>query len=57
MTNAMLDEFVPAATYADIPELLAERYAGLSGYITFPTPEDPARDAEAAAAIARLRAC
>lgn len=54
--DAMLDEFVPAATYADIPELLAERYGGLSGYITFPTPEDPARDAEAAAAIARLRA-
>jgi len=54
--DAMLDEFVPAATYADIPDLLVERYGGLSGHITFPTPEDPAQDAAAAAAIARLRA-
>lgn len=55
VTDPMLAQFVPRATYAEIAEVLRERYAGLADSITFPMPEDSADDALAAAAIARLR--
>jgi len=55
VTDAMLTQFVPRGTYDEIAAVLRERYAGLADSITFPLPEDPADDALAAAAIARLR--
>lgn len=54
--DAMLDVFVPTGSYAEITDVLRERYADLTDWITFPMPEDPAHDAEAAAVIERLRA-
>lgn len=54
VTDAMLARFVPRGSYAEIADVLRERYAGLAHSITFPMPEDPADDALAAAAIARL---
>ncbi len=55
VTDDMLAQFVPRGSYAEIAGVLRERYAGLAHSITFPMPEDPADDALAAAAIARLR--
>ncbi|MCB1676905.1 MAG: TIGR03617 family F420-dependent LLM class oxidoreductase [Halioglobus sp.] len=56
VTDEMLARFVPRGTYDEIAEVLRERYAQLTTRITFPLPEDPADEALAAAAIARLRA-
>lgn len=51
----MLDAFVPTAPYGEIADLLRERYAQLSDWITFPMPDDPSDDAEVAKVIAALR--
>jgi probable F420-dependent oxidoreductase len=53
--DALLDEVVPAAPYGEIADLLRERFDGLCDALTFPVPADPADDALAAQAIARLR--
>jgi probable F420-dependent oxidoreductase len=53
--DAMLDAFAPTGDYGEIATVLAEWYGGLTDWITFPMPDDPARDADAAAAVARLR--
>ena len=55
ISEEMLDAFVPTAPYADIADLLRERYAGESDWITFPMPEDPGEDAAVAEVIASLR--
>jgi probable F420-dependent oxidoreductase len=55
ISDEMLDEFVPTAPYAEIGALLRERYGDLATRITFPMPDDPALDPEAAKAIAALR--
>ena len=55
VSDEMLEQFVHRGSYAMIADVLRERYAGLAHSITFPMPEDPADDALAAAAIARLR--
>ena len=55
LTDELLSEFVPRATYADMPELLKALYGELSQRITFPMPADPALDQQAAEAIAALR--
>ena len=52
--DALLDALVPAAPYGEIADVLRAWYAGLCVAITFPVPADPAEDALAAAAIARL---
>jgi probable F420-dependent oxidoreductase len=56
VSDEMLDTLVPSARYAEISDLLRERYVGLTDWLTFPLPEDPARDPEATRAIAALRA-
>jgi len=56
VTDEMLSAFVPRGSYTEIAEVLRARYAGLADSITFPMPLDTAQDAQAAAAIARLRA-
>ena len=54
--EAMLEAFVPMAAFADIADVLLERYTELSDWITFPMPDDPAHDAEVARVVAALRA-
>jgi len=54
VTDEMLDAFVPTAPYAEIAALLRERFAGLANRITFPVPDDEARDAEVAAVLREL---
>jgi hypothetical protein len=51
----MLDTFVPAATYANISDILQKRYADVSSWITFPIPADPAQDALCRKAIEALK--
>lgn len=53
--DAMLDAFVPSGTYADIADILLERYRGFSGIINFPMPDDIDDDAATAAVIQRLQ--
>ena len=53
--DAMLDTFSPTGTYAEIAGVLADWYRGLTDWILFPLPKDPARDADAAQAIGQLR--
>jgi hypothetical protein len=55
LTDEMLEKFVPRGTYEEIVGELKSRYSELTQRITFPMPSDPANDALAAAAIARLR--
>jgi probable F420-dependent oxidoreductase len=40
----LLDELIPAATYADLPDLLLERYRGLASGLVLTPPADPAAD-------------
>ncbi|KAA1193093.1 TIGR03617 family F420-dependent LLM class oxidoreductase [Pseudohalioglobus sediminis] len=56
ITDDMLEKFVPRGDYDDIVDIYRARYGDLSRRITFPMPENPADDALAAAAIARLKA-
>ena len=55
VSDEMLDVFVPTAPYGEIADVLRERYAELSDWITFPMPDDPARDASARKAITALQ--
>jgi len=52
---AMLDAFVPTATYAEIADVLREWYGDLTSNITFPMPVDPAEDGDVARVIASLQ--
>jgi alkanesulfonate monooxygenase SsuD/methylene tetrahydromethanopterin reductase-like flavin-dependent oxidoreductase (luciferase family) len=54
--DEMVETFAPAGTYDEIADKLRDWYAGLSDWITFPMPEDPAQDPQAAEVIAALRA-
>jgi probable F420-dependent oxidoreductase len=56
ISDAMLDALAPQGTYSEIATVLRGDYAGLASHIAFPVPGDPARDADAARAIAALRA-
>lgn len=53
--DEMLNAFVPSATYAEISDALKAWYGELATRITFPLPDDPAQDGEAAKAIAALQ--
>jgi len=55
ISDQMLDELLPTAPYAEIADLLRDRYADLATMITFPLPEDPALDPQVARVIRRLR--
>jgi probable F420-dependent oxidoreductase len=54
ISDAMLEELLPTAPFAEIADVLRERYADLATTITFPLPEDPALDPEVAKVISRL---
>ena len=55
ISDAMLGALAPLGAYSEIAAVLREAYAGLVTHIAFPVPDDPARDSEAARAIAGLR--
>jgi len=55
LTDEMLEKFVPRGTYAEIADILREKYGELTRRITFPMPADPADDRLAAEAIAQLK--
>ena len=55
VNDEMLDVMVPQAPYAELADLLAERYRGLAHGVTFPLPADPKDDALIARAIARFK--
>jgi probable F420-dependent oxidoreductase len=55
ITDEMLDELVPTAPYAQIGDVLRERYASLGASLTIPLPEDPAQDREVAKVVADLQ--
>jgi probable F420-dependent oxidoreductase len=54
ISDEMLGELLPTAPYAEIADLLRERYAGLAAAITFPLPDDPSLDAHVGRVIERL---
>ncbi|MDJ0788159.1 MAG: TIGR03617 family F420-dependent LLM class oxidoreductase [Myxococcota bacterium] len=54
--DEMLDTLAPSGSYDEIVDVLRSAYAGLTDWITFPMPEDPAHDAAAAEVVAALRA-
>jgi probable F420-dependent oxidoreductase len=55
ISDEMLDTLVPAAPYAEVADLLRERFGELCDWITFPMPEDSARDAACRKAIDALK--
>lgn len=52
--DEIIEAFVPAATYDDIPDLLIEQYGDVADGILFPVPNDPADDEAARRAIEAL---
>jgi probable F420-dependent oxidoreductase len=54
ISDEMLDELLPTAPFAEIADILRDRYADLATMITFPLPEDAALDPEVAKVITRL---
>lgn len=54
--DEMLATLAPTGRYDEIADVLREWYSGLSDWITFPMPSDPAKDGAAAAVIAQLQA-
>jgi probable F420-dependent oxidoreductase len=55
VSDAMLDAFAASGRYAEIADVIRERYRGLADEIAFPVPADPVRDAAAASALRALR--
>jgi probable F420-dependent oxidoreductase len=56
ITDEIIDTLVPQGTYADIAGILIEAFGPIVDRITFPVPDDPALDSEAAKVLAALRA-
>jgi probable F420-dependent oxidoreductase len=55
VTDEVLDALVPMATYADLPDLIRERWGGLADAVTVPLPADPSADARIRDTVAALR--
>ena len=53
--DAMLDAFVPTASYDALGDELSARYSGLAGRLCLALPDDPADDGAFAAVVAGLR--
>ena len=53
--DEMLSTFAPTGSYDEIADVLREWYEGITRWITFPMPNDPAHDPLAARVIERLR--
>ncbi len=54
ITDEMLEVLLPAAPYAEIADVLRERYADLADNVSLALPDDPALDPEVARVVARL---
>jgi len=55
ITDDVLERIIPIGTYDEIESVYRARYEGLADRITFPMPEDPADDEQAADVILRLK--
>ena len=55
ISDEMLDAFSPSGRLEEIAEVMRSRYAGLTDWITFPMPEDPAGDAAVSEVLRALR--
>jgi len=55
LDDEILDTLVPAATYAELPALVRERFGHLAQGVLVPVPTDPAADPVVAEAVAALR--
>jgi probable F420-dependent oxidoreductase len=55
VTDDIIDELVPVATYAEIAGVMKEMWGGLPVSVRFPMPEDPKDDREVAKVLAELR--
>ena len=55
MTDELMDELVPHCTYADLPQVLAERYSGLCDGIVLALPADAGEDVVLAPAVAGIK--
>jgi probable F420-dependent oxidoreductase len=56
MTDEIIDTLVPQGTYSEIAQILLDGFGPIVERITFPLPDDPALDGEAAKVVAKLRA-
>lgn len=56
LTDDALERLVPQGTYASIPDVLAEWYAGLCDGLVLAVPDDPADDEALREVVARCRA-
>lgn len=54
--HELIERLVPSGRYDEIARVLIDHYCGQIPRITFPLPDDPARDTEVAALITSLRA-
>lgn len=56
VTDEIIDTLVPQGAYDEIAAILRDLYSPVAERITFPLPDDPSLDAEAARVIADLQA-
>ena len=55
LSDDVVSQLVPQGTYAELPDVLASRYAGLCDGIALDTPSDPGDDGEFAAMVDRIK--
>ena len=55
VSDEMLDAFAPSGRIEEIADVLRERFAGLTHWITFPMPEDPGGDSAVQGVLRALR--
>ncbi|QLY32419.1 TIGR03617 family F420-dependent LLM class oxidoreductase [Nocardia huaxiensis] len=56
LTDDVVDRLVPVASYAELPDVLAEWFGGRCHGISLPLPRDPGEDDEFAVMLERVRA-
>lgn len=55
ISDRMIEEIVPHGRYEEIAQILQDGYGSIVDRITFPVPDDPARDAQVAEVLHALR--
>ena len=56
LTDDVMNRFVPEGTYAEMPEIIEDRYSGLCSGLSLPVSADNAHDLELAEAVERCKA-
>jgi probable F420-dependent oxidoreductase len=56
VADELLERFVPSGSFEEIPDVLAQRYAGLADALVLRLPRDPGDDQRFAKVVAALRA-